>query len=95
MDEANRARALAGNDDRVLFSGLVSPTVLALRALKVIFSKSDHRDCFLQLLLKEFQRSETHLLADEVLYSEFDSAQLDGVKLLDLVILYQKVKISC
>lgn len=89
VDVANCARALTRENQWVRFILFCAPAESTLNGLLAFFYNISGRPNdvgLLQLLLEEFSRRQVHLLTAEVLYSESDTAQLDCIELLDLVV---------
>lgn len=88
MNESDRPTALARNYARVFNSRFWAPAESAGAGVRQSCVQSHNGACFLKLLLIKFVRSLSHKLTSQILDSEFDSAKLDHVKLLDFVVLF-------
>jgi hypothetical protein len=92
VDEADRAFALAGDDKRVFGRLLGGPADAALNLVDLGLARLDAvlgRADLLGLskfLLVELIRTHLERVAAEVLHAEADPAELDGVKLLNFVV---------
>ena len=95
MNKSNGTFALASNDERIVMSLLARPADSALnlihfglwKALSDEFLWSLDRLGFFELLLVEFLRTHVQTVTPEVLNSEPDSSELDGIELLNLVVI--------
>ena len=95
MNKSNGTFALASDDERIVMSFLARPADSALnlihfglwKALSDEFLWSLDRLGFFELLLVEFLRTHVQTVTPEVLNSEPDSSELDGIELLNLVVI--------
>ena len=95
MNKSNGTFALASDDERIVMSFLARPADSALnlihfglwKALSDEFLWSLDRLGFFELLLAEFLRTHVQTVTPEVLNSEPDSSELDGIELLNLVVI--------
>jgi hypothetical protein len=74
MDEAYTPSAMTRDDARVLFSRFTSPAEPASQLLRLVRFECSDRLSFFEFLLIKLFCCLTHVLAGEVLDSEFDSA---------------------
>ena len=95
MNKSNGTFALASDDERIVMSFLARPADSALnlihfglwKALSDEFLWSLDRLGFFELLLVEFLRTHVQTVTPEVLNSEPDSSELDGIELLNFVVI--------
>ena len=91
MDKSDGSFALTGEDQRVVDIVLVSPTDSALDILLmdvINVSSSFYFHGFSKFLLVELILGHLDGVALEVLHSEPDSAQLNGIELLYFVVIF-------
>ena len=90
MDKSYRAFAFASHNKRVLGIVLVTPTNSALNLiLTLVFAYifySPDLQGFTELLLVKFFFGKLNLVASEIINSESNSTQLDGIKFLDSIV---------
>jgi hypothetical protein len=92
VDKSYRSLALASQDKRVIyFVLLITPTDSALNVLWgfiVNVLQSLHPHSLFQFLLVKFILRHLLLITSEVLHSEPDSSQFNGIKFLNLVVVF-------
>ena len=91
VDEAYTTRTLARHDAWVLLCGVCAPAepaVALLLTVPLVLNESSDWLCLFQLLHVQLLWSLAHLLALEVLDSEFDSSKLNHIELFNQVVLY-------
>ena len=90
VDETDGTSALACDNEGVSLIVLVSPADSALNlVLRSIINilGALHLHCFSQLLVIKLLFGHVDVVAPEILDTESDSSELDGVELLDLVVI--------
>ena len=90
VNNTNRSLTLAGNDKGVLVIVFSTP---ANSALDLIFTFIDVLNSFdfhglSKLLIVQFILRHFYLITSEIFYSESHSSKLDGVELLNLVVIF-------
>lgn len=90
MDKTNRSFASACNNERVVRVVLVAPADTALDLIAILsdVSSSSHFHSFNQLLLVKLIFRHLELITSEIFYSKPHSTKLNGVKFLDLVVIF-------
>lgn len=90
MDETDRASALASDNEGIGFVVLITPTDSALNLILTCIINifcSFYFHSFSQFLLIQFFFGHVNCITSEVLYSESDTTQLNGVKFFNLVVI--------
>lgn len=90
VNETDGACALASDNQRVALLFVAGPANTALHLISILIGKVCGRLDglgFLKLLLIELLRAHLQMIATEILHSETDTAELDGIEFLDLVVI--------
>ena len=91
MDETDRTSALASDNKRVSLIIFVAPANSALNLVLgsiVNILGALHLHCLSQFLLVKLVFRHVDVVASEILHSESDSSQLDGVELFNFVVVF-------
>lgn len=95
VDKTNRTLTFASDDQRVLFVVIVAPTYSTLNLVSRCISRNIidtlNFKSLSKLLLVEFGFRHMEFFAAEVLDSESHTTKLDGIKLLDFVVVFARL----